>query len=273
MTRSRLSFLFVATLSTFVVAGPDCQGALALQAGISRPRYTARLSSNKVVRRQQLIIDPEGILGGSASVAYDPSLVTLVSAIDPGDFMITGGLVGIRSETGGLAIDLIPIDSFLGITSGTPTGVPFREDGFVQIFFDRRDVPSSLGSPSPGAGGGSVIANLPGYITVAEDGKTSINDTHALVFEYKQGVPASAQAAYTVYATPPRDKTVPDEIIPEDDPTRPIPYTQLGNARVSGSLVYDDPKAVPLPSMALATGLTLGFVAFRQARGGKSVRT
>ena len=277
----RKSGLFViVALLVFLVAGPECHGALAGQAGVSRARYTARLSSNKVLRKQQLIVDPVGILSGSASVAYDTSVVRLVEVLDPAEFEITSGLVGIVPRVGGLSIDLVPLDTFFGTASLTPAaaaplaGGTFREQGFVQIFFDRRDTSSALrASPLASPDDSSVIPNLPGYTTVAEDGETGINDTHTLVFEYLPGVPNNIRAAYTVYATPPRALTVSDQIIPESDPENPIPYTELGTAQLFGTLEYDEPRPghpVPLPAAGAAGAILIASMAVRRVVNSRS---
>ena len=276
----RKSGLFViAALLVFLVVGPECHGALAGQAGVSRARYTARLSSNKVLRKQQLIVDPVGIIGGSASVAYDTSVVRLVEVLDPAEFEITSGLVGIVPRVGGLSIDLVPLDTFFGTASRTPAATPlaaepFREQGFVQIFFDRRDTSSALrASPLASPDDNSTIPNLPGYTTVAEDGETGINDTHTLVFEYLPGVPNNIRAAYTVYATPPRALTVPDQIIPESDPENPIPYTELGTAQLFGTLEYDEPRPghpVPLPAAWAAGAILIASMAVRRVVNSRS---
>lgn len=254
----RFKSLILATIVVSIAAGPDCFAALAEQIS-GRKRFTGRLSSNKAVRKQQLIVDPEGIIGGSVSVNYDNRIVRLVGLIDPGDFEVTGGLVGVVPAIGGLSPTLLPIDQFFTSQAGStdPTGLPqYREQGYVQVFFQSRDV-SALRAPS----GGSAIDNLPGYVTVYEDGPTGVNDTHALLFEYLPGVPDWERVRYTIYATPPRDMTVPDSITLADDPDNPISYREIGPANLTGSLVYDEPRPIPLPPAVLVGGLMLAAVA------------
>jgi hypothetical protein len=273
MLRIQFRFLVLAALATAVAFGPECYGALATAASGTK-RFTARLSANRALRKQQLIVDPEGILGGSVSVSYNTRLVRLVGVIDPANYEVTGGLIGVIPSFGGLSQDLIPLDEFFNSTSSlrppdgvapSPTTDPYRELGYVQIFFDRRDEDVALRAPS----GGSVINNLPGYVTVGEDGETGVTDTHALLFEYLPGAANQDLAGYTVFATAPREKTVSDFLILEDDPGNPVPYTELRPARVIGSLMYDEPRpgtpAVPLPPALAIGGSLLGLMAARRA--------
>lgn len=280
MARRKLQLFIAILLGVLLIPESVCDAALA--AGIGRKRYTARLSSNKALRKQQLIVDPEGILGGSASVQYDPRYVRLVDVLAPADFEITGGFVGIMPNLGGLTQSLIPLDAFfaaersrelddpLGVTEDADEGV--AEIGYVQIFFGRRDA-LGLRAADFVPGGNSVIPNLPDYVTVAEDGETGIADTHALLFEYLPGVPEAQRAAYRIFASGPRAQTVPDSIIPEEDPENPIPFENIRSASVAGSLVYDElaprpePTPVPLPPAAAVAGLGLGLLA-----GGRALK-
>ncbi|MDB5296738.1 MAG: hypothetical protein JWO31_2721 [Phycisphaerales bacterium] len=294
MRRRRFTAIAVAALATFVVAEPACHAALATKLG--KKRFTAKLSSNPAIRRQQLIVDPEGILGGSASVRYDPTVVRLVDVIDPAAYDVTGGYVDVIPSSGGFGSGLLPLDAFLdrpsiggraGVVPAVPTvpaepAVPplFFERGFVQVFFNRRaeSAVTSLAAAAAASDAPSVIENLPGYTTVAEDGETGVADTHALVFEYLPGVPDEFRASYSVFATPPRAGTVSDFIVPADDPEHPIPYTDLEGATVIGTLsttvIVDPgggrPHPVPLPSAVAAGGLLMaagaGAAAVRRRR-------
>jgi len=277
MVRRKFALWIAAVLATSLVAESACHAALASQLG--RKRYTARLASNKALRKQQLIVDPEGILGGSASVLYDTRVVRLVGVMDPGDFEVTAGLVGVVPSTGGLSTTLLDLNAFLASGGGAlPDPDPrnlavdepqYREQGYVQIFFDRRDsiLPGDV-SALAAEKSASVIPNLPGYATVAEDGETGINDTHALMFEYLPGVPDDFRAAYRIFATPPRAQTVPDSLTLADDPENPVPYTELGSAAVVGGLagfdVRPEPMPVPIPPAALIGGVGLGLLAGRR---------
>ena len=257
-----------AVLLAILAGGSEASAALASKVtGVKR--FTARLSSNRAIRKQQLIVDPEGILSGSVSTAYDPTVVRFVGIADPGDFEITGGWVGSPSSPGGVGPVLLALDDYLSSVGATPPpavgiagsdGVaPPSETGYVQIFFERRDA-----GRAERANGPSTIPNLPGYETVAQDGPTGVGDTHALIFEYLPAAGAGAAAGYTVFATPPRNGTVPDSIIPGDDPDNPIPYTDLQPARVRASLEsppIDRPPAVPLPPAVWAGLVTLGAIA------------
>ena len=290
MSKRRFRTAAVAALAAFLVVQPDCWAALAAKLG--RPRLTARLSSNPAIRRQQLIVDPEGILGGSASVRYDPSVVRLVGFDDPAAFEVTGGFVGVDSTEGGRAPGLAAFADFFKAEKpvdgrGTDPSLVPAETGFVQVFFTRRQGDALRASAvAAAATGDSVIPNLPGYQTVDEDGPTGIADTHALIFEYLPGIADDARATYAAFATPPRTGTAPDFITPADDPANPIPYTEIDGASVTGSLdarggrttngggvAY--PQAVPLPPMAVPALLTLagavGLRAWRRQDRGKVV--
>lgn len=268
MARFRLRTLVMSSLAAVVVAGPECHAALAVRAG-GKPRFTARLSSNPAIRRQQLIVDPEGILSGSVSVQYDPSLVRLVDVQDPADFRVTGGFVKIL-PTLGLAGARIPLAAFLESRGDEAASLgsaaadkprPEREAGVVQVFFNRKDDVTPPAVRAAAAAAPSVIPNLPGFTTVDEDGPTGVGDTHALLFEYIG--PPEFRARYTVYAAPPDTGTTPDYLIPADDPQNPITYRDLGSAFVLGPLGTVDrpPPAVPLPPAAWAGLLTLAGVA------------
>lgn len=266
-------------MAVILLAGPDCFAALATKASGGRPRFTARLASNKALRKQQLIIDPVGVLGGSASVLYNPQMVRLVDVIDPAEFEVTKGFVEVLPSVGGLSQDLVTLEEFFGRSFAglTPDEVvtpdagndTYREIGYVQIFFDQKTPPTGLVAPTAT---NSVIPNLPGYVTVAEDGETGVADTHALVFEYLPGVDDSFRAAYTIFAAPPRQRTVADSLTLAEDPRNPIPYDQLGGARVFGPLATreaeppPDRPAIPLPPAVWGGGFLLVALAVGQYR-------
>jgi hypothetical protein len=240
----------------FVTAAGEQEASAALASKLTgKKRFTARLSSNPALRRQQLIVDPEGILGGSVSTRYDPSLVRLVGYLAPGNFAVTGGNIRVLPGTS-LTDVIIPVDDFLLANSAAGTApAVYSELGFVQISFERRP------SPSLTFGGNSVIPNQPGYRTIAEDGPTGINDTHALIFEYWSRTPSDARCEYEVYATPALSDVRSDFIVSEDDPANPIPYSELGPAVVAGSLTsrpLEPTPAVPLPP---AAGVALALLA------------
>jgi hypothetical protein len=259
-------FVVAAVLLALVAGGTEASAALASKlTGVKR--FTARLSSNPAIRKQQLIVDPEGILGGSVSTSYDPTVVRFVGIADPGDFEITGGFVG-TGTPGGTGPILTPLDDYLASLNrtaparGGPTGIlPTNETGYIQILFDRRE--PAAGTRAAPAGGASTIPNFPGYRTVAEDGPTGVGDTHALIFEYLAAAPDDLRASYTVFATSQRGLASSDFLVSADDPENPIPYTDLSPARVIGSLASDPidrPPAVPLPPAVWVGLVTMGMV-------------
>jgi hypothetical protein len=246
MSRKRLRRLLVATsvLLAWFAAEPACDAALARAAG-QQTRFTARLSSNRAIRKQQLIADPADIVGGSASVMYDPRIVSLSAVLDPADFQVVSGFVSVHPVNSSVNT-LQPLDAYLA--SHQPGLAPADvEAGFVQIFFNRKGTPLAPGT--------SVIPNLPGYATVAEDGATGINDTHALIFDYLPAAGAGEpRAVYTLFATPPIRGTTADSLVFGDDPDHPVPFSEIGSARVAGDLGPGLPHSIPLPP-ALWTGL------------------
>jgi hypothetical protein len=252
MIRTRLWLVVGAVASAWFYA--PLAGEAALARSLGRPRYTARLSSNPAIRRQQLIVDPEDIVGGSVSLTYDPRVVHLVDVIDPASFRVTGGFVSVTHL--GLASIPVPLSEFL--SGGRLRGQQLLADqevGYVQIFFDKRGV-AGISSAAPAA---SAIPNLPGYQTVDEDGPTGISDTHALIFDYLAPVGTGRQATYSIFASSPRQGTGADSLTALDDP-RPIPYTEISSAFVSGSLLVPGnppPHAVPLPAAAWSGSVML----------------
>jgi hypothetical protein len=253
MLRTRLWLVAVAVVFAFLFAEPAGEAALAKALG--RPRYTARLSSNPAIRRQQLIVDPEDIAAGSVSLSYDPSVVHLADVLDPASFQVTGGFVSVRRFAA--ADTLIPLSIYLtGGGAAEERSIGEHEVGYVQIFFNQRAAAGLRGA----AAGVSAIPNLPGYQTVDEDGPTGISDTHALIFDYLAPVASGLTADYSIFASPPLHGTVADSLTSLDSPTQTIPYTDIGGAFVSGSLLVaggPSPQPVPLPAAAWSGSVLL----------------
>ena len=276
---ARLVTLLAVAAGLFVVE-PACHAALNVAKG-KKPKYTGKLSSNPVIRKQQLIVDPEDIIGGSVSVRYDPAVVSLSDVLDPADFQVTGGFVQVIPEPGAITKSLLSLDAFLGgADARRAAGVAANpiETGYVQIFFDRK--PSASLALGAAAGGNSLIPNLPGYKTVAQDGETGINDTHALLFDYlpPRGGDYQPRAVYDIFAMAPATGFNQDTLIFSDNPDRPVGSDQIGSARVIGALDVGsgspapprDPVAVPLPPAAWTGLLALagvGFVVWQDGRG------
>lgn len=188
-------------------------GALAKQAGGSG--YSAKLSSNKAVKMQQLICDPAttaaaGATGpraqgapvrGSTSVSYDPTIVT-VAGIQLGTGYVGNALVEVTSfrtleaPTEGSSTFLQTLSAFLR----QPAGV---ETGYVQVFYHHGALPSGSEFPpdafSGPAGEPGQMSVTRGYTTYDEDGVDGF-DTHSLSFSYRPGVSEKTIAEYNIYA-------------------------------------------------------------------------
>src|SRR3954447_26964880 len=91
----------------FGISAEVSRAALAKRAGGSG--LSGQLSSNKAIRRQQLIADPNEPDAGSTSVQYDPSTVTL-SGLIFGPGFGGSGFVEVRQSEG---TSLQDINSFI----------------------------------------------------------------------------------------------------------------------------------------------------------------
>lgn len=253
----RFRFIAVLLLATLHFA-PAANGALAAKAG-GKPRFTARLSSNPVIRRQQLIVDPEGILTGSVSTTYDPAIVHLSTFLDDAKYSVTGGWVGVIPRFGA-APALVPLATFLSQATAGKMG---EESGYVRIFFGRKP---TTGATRAAPAGGSVIPNRPGYKTVDQDGVTGLTDTHALLFDFVSSDPL-AIAAYRIYATPALENFSSDSLTFASDPEHPVLYTQIGSANVRGPLGIPLPPALGVGLVTLVLAIGTSFRMFPRKRG------
>ena len=268
----------MALLILFAMAVPDCAAALAGRLG--RARYSGTLSSNRAIRKQQLIVDPENIIGGSASTFYDPSLVSLVGFSTDVPFLIDNASIGITVDNG-LTRGVMPVAAFLtarGLPPATlgndgqfaglsPLDVdpvpasPMRETGFIQFGFDLNPVfllPDAARIKPP-----------PGYVVVDEAGPTEGEDTHALLFDFIG--PPDRVAEYTVFADDGTRTGSRDFLLPRGPDGRPgevIRFDEIDPVTVRGALDPDarPPPGVPLPPAALlgAFGLVGAWISGRR---------
>ena len=151
--------------------------ALAAAAGGSG--YSGTLSTNTSIRKQQLVCDPAEPKQGSTSTLYDPSMVTLTGVM-PGPGYNNLGFIGhveVRLRSGNTLLQ--PLVAFFQNPLGTETG-------YVQMQYR---LSGSAGQITPPAG----------YAIVQEDGVQGV-DTHAFFFDFKPGVPTTANAAYKIFA-------------------------------------------------------------------------
>jgi hypothetical protein len=181
------------------------RGALAKANGGSG--YSGQLSSNAILRKQQLICDPATAAAttspfaqgapvrGSTSVTYDPRVVHL-SAVQLGTGYSGSGLVEVvtATATGVRRTFLQDLASFLKKPSG-------QETGYVQVLYHTGAKPAGqraddLFGPTGQPG---QIAVARGYKTVATAGVQGF-DTHAFLFNYWDKVSSQTLAKYTVYA-------------------------------------------------------------------------
>jgi hypothetical protein len=174
----------------------SARGALA-----GHPSYSANLSANASIRKQQLICDPFGnVYSGSTSTLYQAGRVSL-SAIQP----VTGfDLVNSYVEVvpfNGQSIEPVKMNQsgWLITTSdffSRGGGATFKETGYLQTFFKR----------SPGSVDQTVQNPNPGFTFLADDGfrdpdtgKIQGDDTHFMFFDLAPGVPLDAPV-YTNFA-------------------------------------------------------------------------
>jgi len=199
MSRIRIcrgvAVLIALVLGVCASAG-SARGALA-----GHPSYSANLSANASIRKQQLICDPFGsVYSGSTSTLYQAGRVSL-SAIQP----VTGfDLVNSYVEVvpfNGQSIEPVKMNQsgWLITTSdffSRGGGATFKETGYLQTFFRR----------SPESVGQTVQNPDPGYTFLADDGfrdpdtgQIQGDDTHYMFFDVAPGVPLDAPV-YTNFA-------------------------------------------------------------------------
>ncbi|HEY7090633.1 MAG TPA: PKD domain-containing protein [Tepidisphaeraceae bacterium] len=144
--------------------------------------YSANLSTNPTVRKQQLLCDPSDPIAGSTSVRYDPTLVHL-AGYEPGPGYDNNGFLGlveVRPPGNGTNNTILqPLVSFLNNPQGT-------EMGYVQVKYKL-------------TGKAGQLQFDPGFTGVDEAGVSGV-DTHGLTFELLPGVPLTTHVPYMVYA-------------------------------------------------------------------------
>lgn len=236
----------VAVVGWFGVAADFSEAALAKKAGGSG--LSGTLSSNKAIRKQQLICDPDEPTGGSTSVRYDPAVVS-ISGFGFGPGYAGTAFVEV-SAAGGQRTTLVELDDYLSEPFGTQTG-------YVQVRFGEPPATTAVVSPSALHG---QIAPPDGYAVVDEDGPFGV-DTHALFFDYLATASDDTVAEYTIFAAEADEfsNSQADFLSGiDDDDGNPFTLTpnQIASATVRGSL-----NAVPLPAAAIPGGLTLAAVA------------
>lgn len=227
----------VAIMGCLSWSAQEAHGALAAAAGGSG--FSGTLSSNKAVRKQQLICDPAEPVSGSISVLYDPGIVNLSGILFGPGYTGTGYIELITGESES-DVELVEIESYLAEPFGQPTG-------YLQVVFSEPVIPSV--APAAFVPHGQITPPT-GYTVIDNDGPASV-DTHAFFFDYKFGVGDSRVATYTIFAdSGERDSGNTSDFLFDGQTT--IPYNQIASATVSGSL-----NAVPLPAAVWMGGAML----------------
>jgi len=230
-------FIVCAVATWFGTSAEVNQTALAKRAGGSG--LSGQLSSNRAIRKQQLIADPFEPDSGSTSVQYDPKTVTL-SAVNGGPGFSASAFVEVMDRTG---------KTFLqdfGTFKEAPGGA---ETGYVQVsFFFNSEGGVARGQIKPPAG----------YTTVDQKGGNGV-DTHEFIFDYL-AVPGSKVAVYKVYADPggTHSGNGRDFLSASDaQGSFTVGANDISGVTVRGSLIVN---AVPLPPAVFAGGLMLAGV-------------
>jgi len=241
-----LRALIVCTLLGVIGFAADASHA-ALAKKLGGSGLSGKLSSNKAIRKQQLIADPNDPDSGSESLHYNPNIVT-VSGVNFGPGYT--GSVMVEIDNDGVR-QLQDLTAFMR----NPLGV---ETGYLQVSFNTPVV-----SGLPPSHGQIAVAN--GYKTVDSGGPKAV-DTHALFFDYLSTVPDSAVAVYTLYADQGgRASGNRSDFLAGHDSTGS--YT-VGPDGIAPITVRGSLNAVPIPPAAYVGGLTLIglFVAMKLRR-------
>ena len=240
----RLCVLVVACAATVGGAARPARAALARQrVGGTAPvaSYSATLSSNAVIRQQQLICDPPEPTRGSTSVAYEPDKVTLTGFLyGPGYAPPGGENDEAFVEVGGIDGPFLQrVSSFLSDPAGPETG-------YIQVRYEL--IPGGAGQIAPD---GIVLDDDPGRGAPGEG-----VDTHQLLFRELPNAPGPA--TYRVYADDGSRGFDPDFLEGLDDAGAPfrVEFRDIASATVTA----------PEPSGLAVLGLaTLGLI--RRRRG------
>lgn len=211
--------------------------------------FSGTLSSNKAIRKQQLIADPDYPTSGSTSTTYDPSVVSF-SGINfgPGYY----GWVYIEIHTDGYTF-LVNANDWLADPYG-------NETGYLQVFYT--DNPPGFTAAATSNKG--QITPPSGYLLAARGGPTAV-DTHAMFFDYLTEVSDDTIAEYTIYADAGSRQNSADYMEGVDDEGNPF---RLGPNDIAPVTVRGSLNVVPLPPAVLIGGITMaGIAVVRRFRG------
>jgi hypothetical protein len=240
-------------LTVLAVVACLCLSADVAQAALAKAQggsgFSGTLSSNKAIRKQQLIADPDYPTAGSTSTTYNPGVVSFSGLIfGPGYY--GWGYIEIESDDSTFLVD---IDTWLA----SPFG---NETGYLQVHYTDTP-PTSVSVVAPNKG---QITPPAGYLQVDRGGPVSV-DTHAMFFDFLSEVPDGAVAEYTIYADTGTRNNEADYIAGIDEQGKPY---RLNPGDIAPVTVRGNLNAIPLPPAVFIGGITMaGIAVVRRFRG------
>jgi hypothetical protein len=195
-----------ATLAAGLIFGE--LSAVGLGALAGRPGNSGTLYANPVLKKQQLICDPEAPDSGSSSITYDPTKSTITEfEYGPGYGPLNGTSALIAVQSGGSTAQLVPIDTYF---INRPS---FKELGFVQVKYGF--VPGAVGTGLAALEGEAQPAAVDprgritpqqGFFLVDRDpGVTGTQgvDTYDIVFDPAGNTPPTTVVTYKIFGAGP----------------------------------------------------------------------
>jgi hypothetical protein len=110
---------------------------MAQGAALGHPGYSANLSSNKAIKQQQLLCDPQGVTAGSTTTDYNPAVSSIDTVTAEPGFGITAVYVDVDSGN-----SVKDIDAYSGAAVGSvdldTSGVlnSYTQSGEMQVFWE-----------------------------------------------------------------------------------------------------------------------------------------
>ncbi len=243
--RERLRNLpgIVCGILMLLLAPASLEAALAKLFGGSG--YSADLSKNPAIRHQQLICDPNPG-NGSASVFYDPSVVSLYSIFNQTGYSLNGAYIGVIIN-GQKAVE--QNDDYFAD--------PLPQWGYVQVAWVTSSAAGMTESYGPaGTPSGFSIEDSNGPVAANTFGLelNYLPSSDNVVADY-QVFAASGTTSYPFYFEGSPDGTYSPMDSVMDSNGDVIPYNQIASATVSGSLAAPEPSPSDLIAAASVVGL------------------